>query len=157
MPADSDAVAATTLPVTFRPFGVRIAAAVLGALLLLVTAGIWIAFPQSVRDDFTTFQRITVIAFGVGAAAGIYALARSRIEARPEGLLVVNGYRSHLYAWGDLAGVTLRAGGPWAILELADGSTASAMGIQGSDGSRAIAQVKQLRQVLAQQTGPAAG
>lgn len=157
MPADSDSVAVTTLPVTFRPYGVRIAAVVLGALLLLVVAGIWVAFPQSVRDAFTTFQRLTVLAFGVGAAAAIYALARSRIEARSEGLLVVNGYRSHLYAWSDLSGVTLRAGGPWAILELADGSTASAMGIQGSDGSRAVAQVKQLRTILAQQAGPEAG
>jgi hypothetical protein len=31
------------------------------------------------------------------------------------------------------------------------------MGIQGSDGSRAVAQVKQLRKILAQQAGPPAG
>jgi hypothetical protein len=133
---------------TFRPFGVRIAAVVLGALLLGVTAGIWLAFPQEVRDQFTTFQRLTVLAFGVAAAVAIFALARSRVETRPDGLLAVNGYSSHLYPWHDVTGVTLRAGGPWAILELADGSTAPAMGIQGSDGSRAVAQVKALRVIL---------
>jgi hypothetical protein len=137
---------------TFRPFGVRIAAAVLGVLLVAVVVGIWLAFPQSVRDQFTTFQRLTVLAFGVAAGAAIYALARSRVDVREDGLLAVNGYRSHLYAWDKVAGVTLRAGGPWAILELADGSTASAMGIQGSDGSRAVAQVKQLRVHVAEHT-----
>ncbi|HSE10536.1 MAG TPA: PH domain-containing protein [Nocardioidaceae bacterium] len=146
MPAASDPQQAG--PVTFRPFGVRIAALVLGLLLLAVFAGVWLAFPQTVRDQFTTFQRVTVLAFGVAAAVAIYALARSRVEARADGLLVVNGYRSHLYPWDEVAGVTLRAGGPWAILELADGSTAPAMGIQGSDGARAVAQVKQLREVV---------
>lgn len=153
MPAGSD-VPAGTLPVVFRPFGVRIAALVLGVLLFAVVAGIWMAFPQDVRDQFTTFQRLTVIAFGIAALAAIYALARSRVEARPDGLLAVNGYRAHHYPWRDLAGVTLRAGGPWAILELTDGSTAPAMGIQGSDGSRAVGQVKQLRTILrAQRSG----
>jgi hypothetical protein len=151
MPAASDP--GRVAPVaTFRPYGVRIAAAVLGVLLVAVVVGIWLAFPQSVRDQFTTFQRLTVLAFGVAAGAAIYALARSRVDVRDDGLLAVNGYRSHLYAWDKVAGVTLRAGGPWAILELADGSTASAMGIQGSDGSRAVAQVKQLRVHVAEHT-----
>jgi hypothetical protein len=151
MPAASDPERVVP-SATFRPYGVRIAAAVLGVLLVAVVVGIWVAFPQSVRDQFTTFQRLTVLAFGVAAGAAIYALARSRVDVRDDGLLAVNGYRSHLYAWDKVAGVTLRAGGPWAILELADGSTASAMGIQGSDGSRAVAQVKQLRVHVAEHT-----
>ncbi len=152
MPAASDAPKSAAPSATFRPFGVRIAALVLGLLLVAVVAGIWLAFPQSVRDQFTTFQRLTVLAFGVAAGAAIYALARSRVDVREDGLLAVNGYRSHLYPWDNVAGVTLRAGGPWAIIELADGSTASAMGIQGSDGARAVTQVKQLRVHLAEHT-----
>ena len=34
---------------------------------------------------------------------------------------MVNGYRSHTFGWGEVRGVTLRVGSPWAILELADG------------------------------------
>lgn len=144
------------LPVTFRPFGVRIAALVLGLLLLVVVVVIWLAFPASVREAFSTFQRLTVMALGIGAAAAGFALSRSRIVAREDGLLTVNGYRSHLYAWDEVSGVTLRAGGPWAILELADGETASAMGIQGSDGARAVQQVRALRRILAARHGDAA-
>jgi hypothetical protein len=150
MPAGSEA-RPDGLPIRFRPYGVRIAAVVLGLLLLGTTLAIWLAFPASVRDQFTTFQRLTVVAFGIAAAAAGFALARSRVEARADGLLAVNGYRSHLYPWAEVSGVTLRAGGPWAILELADGSSAAAMGIQGSDGARAVAQVRELREILAAQ------
>jgi Bacterial PH domain len=146
MPAGSEGDGG--LPVTFRPFGVRVAAVVLGLLLLATVVGIWVAFPESVREQFSVFQRLTVVAFGVAAGAAIFALARSRVEAREEGLLAVNGYRSTLYPWADVTGVTLRAGGPWAILELSDGSTTAAMGIQGSDGSRAVGQVRELREIL---------
>ena len=145
MPAGSEM---TGLPATFRPFGVRIAAVVLGVLLFGVVAAIWVAFPAGVRESFTVFQRVTVVAFGVAALLSLWALARSRVEAHAQGLHVVNGYRSHDYAWSELAGVTLRAGSPWAILELADGTSAAAMGIQGSDGSRAVAQVRVLRDIL---------
>lgn len=135
---------------TFRPLGVRIAVLVLGLLLLGVGAAIWFAFPQEVRDQFTTFQRLTVLAFVVAYAAAGYAMARSRVEARAEGLHVVNGYRSTTYTWEQVDGIALKAGGPWAVLELADGSTVPAMGIQGSDGARAVTQARQLRRLLDQ-------
>jgi hypothetical protein len=153
MPAASERGAGGAPPVTFRPLGVRFAVIVFGLLLVAVVAVIWVAFPASVREDFTTFQRLTVVAFGVAAGAAGYALARCRVEARPEGLVVVNGYSRRRYAWEDVAGVTLRAGGPWAILELTDGTTTPAMGIQGSDGSRAVAQVRALRRILAARHG----
>jgi hypothetical protein len=44
--------------------------------------------------------------------------------------------------------VTLRPGNPWALLDLNDGTTRSAMGIQGSDGNRARRQVRQLRALV---------
>ncbi len=147
MPAASDA-AGSTLPATFRPFGVRIAVAVLGALLFLVVAVTWVSFPESVRDKFTLFQRLTIIAFGVAAAVAGFALARSRVEARADGLHVVNGYRSHHHAWGEVSRVVLSPGSPWAILQLADGSTAPLVGIQGSDGARAVAQVQRLNAIM---------
>lgn len=145
MPAGSDP---QPHPVTFRPLGVRVAVVALGVVLFGATAAVWVAFPESVRDQFTTFQRLTVLAFGLAYAASGHALARSRVDVRPEGLHVVNGYRSHDYAWSDVAGVALRSGSPWAILELADGSTVPAMGIQGSDGDRAVAQAREIRRLL---------
>ena len=82
--------------------------------------------------------------------AGGFALARSRLVAREDGLTVVNGYRSRRFAWAEVVQVTLRPGSPWAVLDVADGTTVAAMGIQGSDGSRATAQVRRLRTLIAQ-------
>jgi hypothetical protein len=144
MPAASE----VSLPHTFRPLGVRIAISVLGAMLVLVTAVTWFAFPPEIRDQFSPSQRGTVVLLGLMLYAGGFALARSRVVAREDGLTVVNGYRTRRYEWNEVLAVTLRRGNPWAVLDLADGTTVAAMGIQGSDGARAAAQVRQLRRLV---------
>ncbi len=80
--------------------------------------------------------------------ACLHALARSRVEARPEGLVVVNGYRRHDFEWAQVVAVRLGQGAPWVTLDLADGTTVSAMGIQGSDGARAKQAVRDLRALV---------
>ena len=65
-----------------------------------------------------------------------------------EGLRLVNGYRVHDYEWSQVLAVTLKPGSPWAVMDLSDGTSMSAIGIQGSDGPRAARQVKQLRTLV---------
>ena len=144
MPAGSE----LRLPHTFRPFGVRMAVYVFGALLVLVTGVIWLTFPAEIRDKFTTFQRGTVIVLGLGFLAIGWGLARCRIEARREGLRVVNGYRARRLEWSEVVAVTMRPGSPWAVLDLSDGTAAVALGIQASDGERARRQVLELRRMI---------
>jgi hypothetical protein len=140
------------LPCTFRPFGVRMAVYLFGGLLLVVTAVIWFTFPPSIRDQFTFFQRGTVVVLGLGFLAIGWGLARSRIEATVGGVTVVNGFRSHVYEWSEILAVTLKPGSPWAVLDLSDGTSLGALGIQGSDGSRALRQVRELRALVSQLT-----
>ena len=148
MPAGSD----PALPHTFRPFGVRLAIVVLGGLLTLVVVVMWFAFPPEIRAQFTAFQILTVLALGGLFYVGGFALARSRLVARQEGLTVVNGYKTRRYEWNEVLAVTLRPGAPWATLDLSDGTTVAAMGIQGSDGPRAQRQVRQVRSLVARMT-----
>ena len=150
MPADSD----PRLPQTFRPLGVRIALAVLGGLLVLVAGVLWLAFPPEIRSQFTPFQILTLIGLGAMFYAGGYALGRSRLVARAEGLTVVNGYRTRRYDWNQVVAVRLRPGSPWAELDISDGTTVPAMGIQGSDGSRAQRQVREVRVLVERLTRP---
>ena len=87
MPADSDdgradptlAHAGTSLPHTWRPFGVRVAVGVLGGLLLALVAVVWIALDDATRAQFTTFQRGTLVFIGLMLFAAYYALMRSRV------------------------------------------------------------------------------
>lgn len=136
------------LPHTFRPMGARVAVFGFGALLLAVTLAIWIAFPPEIRAKFTPFQIGTVVFLGLGFAALGWGMARSRVEARAEGLRLVNGYRVRDYEWSQVLAITLKPGSPWAVMDLSDGTSVSAVGIQGSDGPRAMKQVRQLRALI---------
>jgi Bacterial PH domain len=144
MPAASE----PRLPQTFRPLGVRMAIYVAAVLLLVLVAVAWLAFPADIRDQFSVLERATVLGLGLLFYAGGYALARSRLVARQDGLTVVNGYKTRRLEWNQILAITLRPGSPWAMLDLADGTTVAAMGIQGSDGSRATAQVRQVRRLV---------
>jgi|SRR3954454_3058484 hypothetical protein len=152
MPAGSDRGAPPTLPHTWRPFGVRMAGTVLGGGLLLVCVLAWVGFDEETQARFTTFQRITAIALGLMVFAVWFALVRSRVVAEPDRLVIVNGYRRREFAWAQVVAVHLPPGAPWVTVDLADGSTVAAMGIQGSDGSRAKQAVRQLRATVDQQT-----
>ena len=151
MPAGSEGGAGVpSLPVTWRPLGPRIVGIVLGVGLLAVFAVAWFSFDAETRAKFTPFQIGTMVALtGIGFGA-LYALIRSRAVARPEGLLVVNGYRRRELAWEQVVGVNLSPGAPWVTLDLSDGSTVSVLAIQGSDGARAVTAARTLRRLVAQ-------
>jgi hypothetical protein len=152
MPAGSEP-GSIRLPRTWRPFGVRMAGTVLGAGLLVVCALAWVGFDDETRARFTAFQRGTVVFFGLLGFALWFALVRSRVVAEAERLVVVNGYRRHELAWPQVVAVHLPPGAPWVTLDLADGTTIAAMGIQGSDGARARAAVRELRALVDRQSG----
>jgi hypothetical protein len=143
MPAGSES--APRLPRTFRPFWVRIAVSVLGVLLVLTCVTMWLAFPPHIRAMFSVSEVATILLFGVLFYAAGFALARSRVVAREDGLTVVNGYRTRRLSWNEVLAVSLRPGSPWAVLDLSNGTTVAAMGIQGSDGARARRAVSEIR------------
>ena len=150
MPAASEPV---VLPHTWRPFGVRMAGTVLGLGLALIVVVTWLGFDEETQARFDWIQRGTVIALALLGASLGFALMRSRVVAEPERLVVVNGYRKREYDYAQVVGVHLPPGAPWVTLDLADGSTVAAMGIQGSDGSRARQSARELRAVVEARSG----
>jgi len=144
MPVDSE----VPLPRTWRPLGVRLAGAALGAALLILCVVAWVALPERITDQFTLFQRATLLLLGGLAFAAGFALARSRVVATEGGLTVVNGYKRRDFVWAEVLAVHLPPGAPWAMLDLADGTSCPAMGIQGSDGARAHRAIRELRSLL---------
>lgn len=141
-----------TLPHTWRPFGARLMGTVLGAMLLALTLTVWIALGPDVRARFSPFQKATLVALGLLALGVWFALMRSRVTAAVRGVTVVNGYRRRDYEWSELIAVNLRRGAPWAGVDLSDGTSISALAIQGSDGSRAVQAVADLRRLIAENT-----
>jgi hypothetical protein len=163
MPAASDPPAgaaggptAPALPHTWRPLGVRFAVIGFGLMLLVVCAAAWFGFDDETRAKFNILQRITLLVMGAGFAAIGWALARARVTAEQASLVVVNGFRTRRLEWEQVLGIHLPAGAPWATLDLADGTTISAMALQGSDGRRARDGVRQLRALIDRNGSPAA-
>ena len=148
MPADSDVPGLVALPHTWRPFGARLAGVVFGGALLVVCAFAWFSFDPETRAKFTPFQRGTLVFLGLLAFAAWFALVRSRVVAEEDRLVVVNGYRRRELDWAEIVAVHLPPGAPWVTLDLSDGTTLAALGIQGSDGARARTAVRQLRALV---------
>jgi Bacterial PH domain len=136
------------LPHTWRPLGPRIAGAVAGAVLVVMAVVLWFTFDAETRDAITPFQRATVIVLGAVMLGALFALVRSRVVAQADRLTVVNGYRRRDFEWAEVIAVRLPPGAPWVTLDLADGNTVAAMGIQGSDGARAKVAVRELRALV---------
>ena len=141
-----------TVPHTWRPFGARLMGTVLGAMLFALTLACWIALGPDIRAKFTPFQKGTLVALGLLALGVWFALMRSRVSATERGVTVVNGYRRRDFDWSQLIAVNLRRGAPWAGIDLSDGTSISALAIQGSDGDRARRAVADLRRLIAENT-----
>jgi hypothetical protein len=145
MPAASDL---PVLPRTWRPLGPRVVGVAVTLALVAVVAAGWFGFDESDRAKFTWFQRGTLLAFGLLYLALMFALVRSRAVAYADRLVVVNGYVRHEFEWPQIVAARLPPGAPWVTLDLADGETASVMGIQGSDGARARAALRELKALV---------
>lgn len=151
MPAGSESTTPVTLPALparFRPLGVRVAAVLFGVVLVGAVVVIWLALPREAQEGFNFAMKATLAGMVLAGIAIGHALARCRVDADEDGVTVVNGYRSYRLTWQQVVRVSLRPGSPWAVLDLTDGTTRAAMGIQGSDGSRAVRQARQLRALV---------
>ena len=137
-----------SLPHTWRPTGVRFAVVGFGLMLFVVCAAAWFGFDDSVRERFNLLQRLTLLVMGAGFVACGWALGRARVTAETGSLVVVNGFRTRHLAWEQVVAIHLPDGAPWATLDLADGTTISAMAFQGSDGRRARDGVRQVRALI---------
>lgn len=125
---------------------------VCGVMLLALAVTVWIALGPEVRAKFTLFQKGTLVFLGLLALGVWFALMRSRVTVTETGVVVVNGYRARDFEWPEVISVNMRRGAPWAALDLSDGTSLSVLAIQASDGSRAIAAVRELRRLIDEHT-----
>ncbi|WP_030412069.1 PH domain-containing protein [Streptomyces sp. NRRL S-1448] len=129
------------LPVTFRPTRTRVVLFTVGIAQLAALTAIALALPK-----LTGGERISFIVTGLLVGAVLLLLARPKVVARPEGVTVVNLTTRRELAWAQIVRVNLRQGDPWVHLDLADGTSLPAMGIQpGIARNQAIRDARALR------------
>ncbi|MFG3114900.1 PH domain-containing protein [Streptomyces sp. NPDC048197] len=129
------------LPVTFRPTRTRVVLYTVGIAQLAALTAIALALPK-----LTGGERISFVVTGLLVGAVLLLLGRPKVVARQEGVTVVNLTTRRELAWAQIVRVNLRQGDPWVHLDLADGTSLPAMGIQpGIARNQAIRDARALR------------
>ncbi|WP_329370480.1 PH domain-containing protein [Streptomyces sp. NBC_01483] len=130
-----------TLPVTFRPSRTRAVLLTAGAAIFVVISTVAMLLEQLSPGDQLTFIFTGALVFGV-----LLMLSRPKVVADETGVTVVNiTSRRHL-DWAEILQVNLRPGDPWVFLNLSDGTSLPALGIQpGIAKKRAIEDARALR------------
>lgn len=136
------------LPRTFRPkWAPRVIYPIAGLLLLVVIVGA-ISLPGGGAHGYRLADRLGIVLIGVALATLLHRLGSVRLVADADGITVRNPMRRHRFAWAQVVTIGLEQSAPWAVLDLADGTSLNVIAIQGSDGDYAWQQVAELRALL---------
>ncbi|MEU2337456.1 PH domain-containing protein [Streptomyces sp. NPDC013172] len=130
-----------TLPVTFRPGHTRAILLTAGAAIFVTISGVALLLEQLGPGEKLSFVLTGALIFWVLAR-----LARVKVVAEESGVTVVNIAGERHLEWAEILQVNLRPGDPWVFLNLSDGTSLPALGIQpGIARQRAIADARALR------------
>jgi hypothetical protein len=136
-----DQPALPVLPVTFRPGRTRAILLTAGGAILVVITTIALLLKQLGPGERLSFILTGALMFGVLAL-----LARVKVVADDSGVTVVNIASRRRLDWAEIIQVNLRPGDPWVFLNLSDGTSLPALGIQpGIARQRAIEDARTLR------------
>ncbi|WP_239103246.1 PH domain-containing protein [Microbispora corallina] len=129
---------------TWRPRRAPIIAYGLAAVMIGGSVLLAVVLPPM----FGVPDRIGIVVFGLLVAALLHLLGRLRVSADERGVTVVNPLRVHHYEWPELLDVTMVEGDPWPKLDLANGLSLGAMGIQSTERERSRRAVSELSALI---------
>lgn len=148
----ADEPAAPELPRTWRPRFSPIVAVLVGTGLVVASFGMWFGLPAEARAEFSWIQVVTLLLFLLAILTGLGGFIRTRVSADPEGITVVNVFRTHRLEWAEVLRVNLRPGDPWVQLDLDNGTTLGVMALQTADGARVRRAARELTALVVART-----
>ncbi|MFJ5831026.1 PH domain-containing protein [Streptomyces sp. NPDC093089] len=113
------------LPVTFRPGRTRAVLLTMSAAMFVVVTGVALMLERLGPGERVSFVFTAALLSGV-----LVLLSRPKVVADDQGVTVVNITRTRRLAWAEILKVNLRPGDPWVFLDLSDGTSLPALGIQ---------------------------
>ncbi|MFJ3823973.1 PH domain-containing protein [Streptomyces nodosus] len=132
-----------TLPVTFRPGRTRVVLLSAGAAIFVVITAVAVLLEQ-----LSSGERLSFVLTGALLCGVLLLLARPKVVADETGVTVVNIASRRRLDWAEILRVNLRPGDPWVFLDLSDGTSLPALGIQpGIAKQRAIEDARTLREL----------
>ncbi|MET9735017.1 PH domain-containing protein [Streptomyces sp. NPDC006458] len=137
------------LPVTFRPSRTR-------AVLLTAATAIFVVVSAValLLERLGPGERVSFVFTAALLSGAVLMLARPRVVADESGVTVVNFASTRRLDWREIVQVNLRVGDPWVFLNLSDGTSLPAIGIQpGIAKEQAIADARTLRALVEARSG----
>ncbi|NUR65531.1 MAG: PH domain-containing protein [Streptomyces sp.] len=132
------------LPVTFRPGRTRAVLLTAGVAIFATITAIALLLEKLGPGERLSFVFTAALIFGVLAM-----LARVKVVADDSGVTVVNIASRRRLEWAEIIQVNLRPGDPWVFLNLSDGTSLPALGIQpGIAKQQAITDARALRALV---------
>jgi hypothetical protein len=132
------------LPVTFRPTRTRAVLLTVGSVMFVVITTVALLLDHVNTAERMSFVVTALMFFGVLAL-----LSRPKVVADTAGVTVVNLTRARRLDWAEILRVNLRQGDPWVFLDLSDGTSLPALGIQpGIAKEHAIRDARALRALV---------
>jgi hypothetical protein len=138
------------LPVTFRPARTRVVLLTAGAAIFVVISTVALLLEHLGPGEKLSFVFTGALLFGV-----LLWLSRPKVVADESGVTVVNFASTRRLEWAEILKVNLRVGDPWVFLNLSDGTSLPALGIQpGINRQRAVADARTLSALVEARTVP---
>ncbi|MET7379117.1 PH domain-containing protein [Streptomyces sp. NPDC005526] len=132
------------LPVTFRPGRTRAVLLTAAVVLFAVITAVALLL-----ERLGPGERLSFVLTGALLAGVPLTLARPKVVADETGVTVVNIVSRRHLEWAEILQVNLRQGDPWVFLNLSDGTSLPALGIQpGIARQRAVADARTLRALV---------
>ncbi|QDQ10394.1 PH domain-containing protein [Streptomyces spectabilis] len=145
----TESFAPPALPVTFRPGRTRAVLLAAAAAIFAVLVVIAVILP-----DLNPGERVSFVFTGALLSGALVLLSRPKVIADESGVTVVNIATRRRLAWAEIVQVNLRPGDPWVFLNLTDGTSLPALGIQpGIAKQQAISDARALRALADARSG----
>ncbi|MGH8891791.1 MAG: PH domain-containing protein [Actinomycetes bacterium] len=136
-----------------RPRRARLVVYPCAAALFVVLVGIAILLPSRGPNPWGTGSRVSVVVFALVCAWFLHRLASVRVVTDAEGVTVVNILTRRRLEWAEVVGVRLSRDDAWMMLDVSDGSSLAAMGVQRSEGALAQEQVRTFARMVSERSG----
>lgn len=135
--------------VVFRPRQARVVPYAAAVTLFVVLTVVAFLLPGG-EGGWGLPSRLSVVVFAAAVAWFLHRLADVRLVADQDGVEVVNILVRRRFEWAEVVSVRMTRDDPWLTLDISDGSSIPAMGVQRSEGALAQRQVEHVRRLLAE-------
>lgn len=125
------------------------AAAVLAVLVVIA-----IALPAGGERGWDVSSRLGVVGVGLVMVWFLHRLAAVRIVTDASGVEVVNVLTRRRLEWAEVVGVRLSRDDAWLMLDVSDGTSLAAMGVQRSEGELAQRQAREFARLVTAHSQP---